>query len=279
MLRCAVLVIVLDLALSIFGASGSSRRAMSGITPHSPSFRHSLSLLNGGRSTCWRLSRRSKLSHRYLATGRPSAKTIPPRSGNNSTSSRIRGYFASTLKCFGWYARQQHRRPYVTEICSMTLIYCVGDLSAQMISADGYDVHRTVRSITIGVVVAIPSHKWFLFLGRNFNYSSAMVSTSTKVVVNQLVYTTLFNVYFFAFHALLSGMDVTGAIDRVRNTVPTSLPRSFLYWPFVTAFNFTYVQPQSRSVVTAIFAVFWQSYLSWLNAHAEKNESTINLLQ
>lgn len=249
---------------------------MCGITPHSASFRRGFSLLNGARSNCWRLTRRSKLFHRCLATGRPCAKTIPSKSGTNSASSRIQSYFASTLKCFGWYARQQRRRPYVTEVCSMALIYCVGDLSAQMFSADGYDVHRTMRSITIGVVVAIPSHKWFLFLGQNFNYSSAMVSTSTKVVVNQLVYTTLFNVYFFAFHALLSGMDITGVIERVRNTVPTSLPRSFLYWPFVTAFNFTYVQPQSRSVVTAIFAVFWQSYLSWLNAHAEKKESIIS---
>ncbi|KEF51715.1 uncharacterized protein A1O9_12350 [Exophiala aquamarina CBS 119918] len=138
-----------------------------------------------------------------------------------------------------------------------------------------------MRNITIGAVAAIPSHKWFLFLGRNFNYCSAMVSTWIKVVVNQLVYTPLFNVYFFAFHAILSGMALTGAIERVKNTVPTSLPRSFLYWPFVTAFNFTYAQPQSRSVVTAALAVFWQSYMSWLNVQAQKHEkghaSTFNL--
>lgn len=78
----------------------------------------------------------------------------------------------------------------------------------------------------------------------------------------ELFYTLFFNVYFFAFPALLSGERITGAVERVRNLVSTSISRSFLYWPLVTAFNFTYVKPQSRSIGTSTFAVFWQSYLS-----------------
>lgn len=252
---------------------------MSRITPKSTRFHRRFWPLDGTRLNYWTFARRSKLSHRCLATRGPPAKTIPP-TGTSSASSRIQSRFSS-IKFFGWYARQQHHRPYITELCSMALVYCVGDFSAQILSADGYDAHRTVRSITIGAVAAIPSRTWFLFLGRNFNYSSAMVSTWTKVVVNQLVYTSLFNVYFFAAHAILSGMAISGTIERVKMTVPTSLPRSFLYWPFVTAVNFTYVQPQSRSVITAIFAVFWQSYMSWLNAQAQKHDeaqaSTFNL--
>lgn len=82
----------------------------------------------------------------------------------------------------------------------------------------------------------------------------------------------MFNVYFFAFHALLSGDGARGAVERVKNTVPESIPRSFLYWPMATAISFTYVQPQSRSVVTGLFAVVWQSYLSWLNRRTERNK-------
>ena len=140
-----------------------------------------------------------------------------------------------------------------------------------MIGNDDFDPRRSLRSIVVGLVIAIPSREWFLFLGRRFNYShSPTLSLCAKVAANQLFYTPLFNVYFFAFHGILSGDGLMGAIERVKNTVPTSIPRSFLYWPLVTAFNFTYVQPQSRSVATSIFAVFWQSYLSWLNRSAEK---------
>jgi protein Mpv17 len=142
-----------------------------------------------------------------------------------------------------------------------------------MIGNDEFDQRRSLRSIIIGVIVSIPSYEWFLFLGRRFNYRSSVLSIGAKVAVNQLFYAPLFIVYFFAFHGLLSGEGIMGAVERVKNTVPTSIPRSFLYWPLVTAFNFTYVKPQSRSVATSLFAVFWQSYLSWLNNWAQKEAS------
>ena len=229
-------------------------------------------LQNGAKSNRRTLGRCFEPSYRYLFTGKSPAKMTETKDRMNSTSSQTRTYLSSTLKCFRWYFRQQQRRPYVTELCTMAVIYSLGDLSAQMNSVDDYDVHRTMRSITIGIVAAIPSRKWFLLLGRNFNYSSKIASTTTKVVLNQLIYTPLFIVYFFAFHAILAAQGINGAIERVKHTVPKSLPRSFLYWPLVTALNFTYVPPQSRSVVTGIFAVVWQSYLSLLNAQAQKYE-------
>ncbi|KAI9933762.1 hypothetical protein MW887_004834 [Aspergillus wentii] len=184
--------------------------------------------------------------------------------------SRPKTPWEPVLAFFDWYSHSQTRRPYVTQLCLTPLIYCVGDFSAQMIGDDGFDYRRSLRSIVVGLVIAIPSRQWFLFLGQRFNYTSSSLSLGMKVAVNQLLYTPLFNVYFFAFHEILSGEGVTGAVERVKNTVPTSIPRSFLYWPFVTAFNFTYIKPQSRSVATSVFAVFWQSYLSWLNSSAEK---------
>lgn len=247
---------------------------MPGITPHTALSRWRSWPLNGTRSNGWTSTRRSIPFRRYLTPGRQRTETLPPNARTNSAFSHFRYYFSCMSKYTSWYSRQQHRRPYITEICSMVLIYSAGDLCAQIIGGDGYDARRTLRSITIGVVIAIPTYTWFRFLGRNFNYSSALVSTLTKVVVNQLIYTNFFNVYFFTAHAVLSGMAIPEVLERVRNTVPTSLSRSFLYWPFVTAFNLTYVQPQSRSVVVAIFSMFWQSYMSWLNARAEKREKS-----
>ena len=176
------------------------------------------------------------------------------------------------MRFFDWYSRQQKARPYITQLWSTPIIYCIGDLSAQALGDDDYDPHRSLRAIAIGAVISIPSYLWFIGLGKRFNYPSTALSIGAKVVVNQLIYTPLFNVYFFAFHALLSGEGVAGAVERVKNTVPVSVPRSFLYWPIATAINFAYVQPQSRAVVTGMFAVVWQSYLSWLNRRTEKHE-------
>ncbi|KAJ5610413.1 hypothetical protein N7510_007132 [Penicillium lagena] len=201
-----------------------------------------------------------------LSTKRPSSKPEP------LTKPEPKRAWKPVLGLFSWYSNTQKHRPYLTQLFITAFIYCLGDFSAQRIGNDTFDAHRSLRSIIIGAVVSIPSYEWFLFLGRRFNYSSSFVSIGAKVAVNQLFYTPLFNVYFFAFHALLSGEGLTGAVERVKATVPTSIPRSFLYWPLVTTFNFTYVSPESRAIATSLFAVFWQSYLSWLNNMAEKDQ-------
>lgn len=129
-----------------------------------------------------------------------------------------------------------------------------------------------------------------MFLGRSFNYSSRILSLTTKVVVNQIAFAPLFNSYFFGMQALLSGDSFAEAWQRIMRTVPVSFVNSCKLWPAVTAFNFTYIQPQYRAlfagqsaaehfllIISAhsslgLIAIGWQSYLSWLNQRAADEE-------
>ena len=87
-----------------------------------------------------------------------------------------------------------------------------------------------------------------MFLGRSFNYTSKTLSLAAKVVVNQIVLTPVLNSYFFGMQALLAGHGIEEIWERIKRTVPTSFINSWKLWPAVTAFNFTYVQPQFRAV-------------------------------
>ena len=87
-----------------------------------------------------------------------------------------------------------------------------------------------------------------MFLGRSFNYASKTLSLGTKVVVNQMVFTPVFNFYFFGMQSLLSGDGMVEVWERIKRTVPTSFINSWKLWPAVTAFNFTFIQPQFRAV-------------------------------
>lgn len=125
-----------------------------------------------------------------------------------------------------------------------------------------------------------------MYLGRSFNYPSRILSLATKVVVNQIAFAPLFNSYFFGMQALLSGDNFAGAGERIKRTVPESFVNSCKLWPAVTAFNFTYIQPQYRALFAGqspikhetsttdahsqlgLVAIGWQSYLSWLNQRA-----------
>lgn len=111
-----------------------------------------------------------------------------------------------------------------------------------------------------------------MFLGNNFNYSSRVLSLSTKIIVNQACFTPINNTFFFGMQAFLS-WDSWGEIwERVKRTVPTSMINSLKLWPAVTAFNFTYIPAQYRSIFAGGIAVGWQAYLSYLNRRAEVEE-------
>lgn len=112
-----------------------------------------------------------------------------------------------------------------------------------------------------------------MFLSRNFNYSSRLLSLATKIVVNQGVFTPLFNSYFFGMQAFLAGDNLVEVWERIKRTVPTSMLNSVKLWPVVTAINFTFIPIEYRSVFAGVIAVGWQTYLSWLNRLAEEEEA------
>ena len=111
-----------------------------------------------------------------------------------------------------------------------------------------------------------------MYLGTIFNYPSKLLSLTIKVVVNQIVFTPVFNSYFFGMQSLLSGDSFANAWERIKNTLPTSFINSCKLWPAVTAFNFTYILPQYRALFAGVVAVGWQTYLSLLNFRSANEE-------
>lgn len=108
-----------------------------------------------------------------------------------------------------------------------------------------------------------------LWLSNNFNYSSRILSLGTKVVVNQICFTPIFNSYFFGMQAFLAGESLENIVERIRVTVPVSFVNSCKLWPAVTAFSFTFIPMEYRSLFAGVVAVGWQTYLSFLNRKAE----------
>lgn len=111
-----------------------------------------------------------------------------------------------------------------------------------------------------------------MFLSRNFNYASRILSLVTKVVVNQLCFTPVFNSYFFGMQSFLAGDSMAEVWERIRRTVPVSFVNSLKLWPAVTAFSFTFIPLEYRSIFAGVIAVGWQTYLSFLNRMAEEAE-------
>jgi len=91
--------------------------------------------------------------------------------------------------------------------------------------------------------------------------------------VNQALFTPVFNSYFFGMQSFLSGATIPEVIERIKNTVPTSWINSCKVWPAITAFSFTYIPIQYRSIFGGVIAIGWQTYLSLLNQRAAAEEA------
>ncbi|CAK7264711.1 hypothetical protein SEPCBS119000_001133 [Sporothrix epigloea] len=168
------------------------------------------------------------------------------------------------------YGRAQRRRPYVTQLLSALVIALCADMSVQRMNrGEPYDPKRTIRSLIIGGVSAIPIYKWFIFLAHHFNYASRALSLATKVTVNQMVFTPINNTYFFGMQALLAGETLATTWERVQQTVPVSALNSLKVWPAVTVFSFTFVPLEYRSIFAGVFNIGWQTYLMYLNRKVE----------
>jgi hypothetical protein len=179
------------------------------------------------------------------------------------------------------------RRPHTVQLVSTLVVYLIGDLTAQTLAPtpqeeddDGstakrtstYDPYRTVRALIIGGLAAIPGYHWFLFLAHNFNYSSKVGSIVLKVMINQVVFTPIFNSYFFGMQSLLTGAEWNDIVQRIKHTVPQSWINSWKLWPAVTAFSFAFIRVELRGLFAGVIAIGWQTYLSVLNQRAAKIE-------
>ncbi|KAF3386180.1 Protein SYM1 [Penicillium rolfsii] len=240
---------------------------------------HALANRSYSKSRSWRLS--NSCSSRRQASSTPASGV--------ASRPLERTFIGSLLQA---YSKTQAQRPYTTQICTSVLIWLCGDLSAQLLfppepvgneengeiqkpqEAHVYDPWRTARHLTVGIVASIPSYewcaekirpKWFMFLHRRFNFASGALSLATKVLVQQAVYTPVFNTYFFTMQSLLSGASVEQTLMRLQLALPTSIVNGWKVWTGVAIVSFIYIPPQFRSVFSGCVAVAWQSYLSWTN--------------
>lgn len=214
-----------------------------------------------------------------------STKEAPiPSSAQSKPSSFLdtKAWYAPVLAPIRALDRANRKRPLVVQTISSMVIYFLGDVSAQAISTsafseDRFESKRSVRAVIIGSMIAIPGYKWFIFLAKNFNYSSKAFSLGLKIVIHQFIFTPGISAYYFGMQALLTGATLQDAWIRVRDTIPTTWTNSFKVWPFVMAFNFTYVPVELRSIFAGVVAIGWQSYLSWINKQAEIKERAMGL--
>ncbi|KIY49995.1 hypothetical protein FISHEDRAFT_72053 [Fistulina hepatica ATCC 64428] len=163
------------------------------------------------------------------------------------------------------------RRPMLAQCTTAALLFGAGDVIAQQaIEPRGinYDPIRTLRLATYGgCFFGPPIAKWFDFLNR-LHFRSPARGIVYKTFLDQTLMAPLAVGWFFGWMSVLEGKP-TEISERVStNYVPTVMRNWAVFIPSQIV-NFSFVPPSYRFVFIGVVSLFWNTYLSAVNARQQ----------
>lgn len=98
-------------------------------------------------------------------SSKPSKDGLPPSSYPallwRRLLPRLRRRLLPPYRLVKAYAKAQEERPYATQVGTVVVIWGCGDLLAQNFGEEeDYNPWRTLRHMTIGAIISIPSYSW-----------------------------------------------------------------------------------------------------------------------
>lgn len=116
-------------------------------------------------------------------------------------------------------------------------------------------------------------HKWYSFLSKLTPFSSKKANLITRVSLDQLILAPSGSAIFYTSMTLFEGNISYDAVStRLQaNWYPTLLRSWAVYIP-VQFCNFTIFPPRFHLPVLSVVSLFWNAYLSYMNANAQEKE-------
>jgi protein Mpv17 len=165
------------------------------------------------------------------------------------------------------------RRPMVAQCATSAVLFGAGDLIAQQaIEKRGFKAHdwaRTARLTFYGGALFGPAMtKWYQLLNR-IQFPNATKATVYRVALDQGVLTPAAVAFFFTSMAILEGKSFADAKERLSNAYQPTLMRNWGVFVPTQIINFSIVPHHLRFLVVSVVSLFWNTYLSAVNARQQ----------
>ncbi|EPS95827.1 hypothetical protein FOMPIDRAFT_1025605 [Fomitopsis schrenkii] len=186
---------------------------------------------------------------------------------------------ASFLKAFN---ASLVRRPMLTQCASSAVMFGVGDILAQQAfekKGTKHDFIRTARTAFYGGALFGPLlTKWLVLLQR-IRVQSRVREVVYKVWLDQTVFTPGVIGFFFTSMTLLEGKSFQDARQRVSEAYVPTLVRNWGVFVPTQIINFWLVPAQYRFFAVNFVALFWNAYLSAVNARTALADAGVHSLE
>jgi len=106
---------------------------------------------------------------------------------------------------------------------------------------------------------------WLGFLNK-IQFSSPLKGVVYRVFMDQTMFTPVVVGVFFGSMTLLEGKSVADAQERIRDSYVPTLVRNWGVFVPAQIVNFALVPPPMRFLAVGTVSLFWNSYLSAVNA-------------
>ncbi|KDQ49595.1 hypothetical protein JAAARDRAFT_638211 [Jaapia argillacea MUCL 33604] len=168
------------------------------------------------------------------------------------------------------------RRPMLAQCATAAVLFGSGDIIAQQAfekKGINHDWMRTARlSFYGGCMFGPPLTKWIQFLNR-LHFKSPTRGVIYRVWLDQAIFTPVVIGYFFTSMTFLEGKGPFDAIDRIQTAYAPTLLRNWCVFVPTQIINFAIVPNHLRFFVVGVVSLFWNTYLSAVNARQQRLES------
>lgn len=162
------------------------------------------------------------------------------------------------------YTRMLDARPVFVKSMTSLVGFALGDILAQVISGNSYNLLRTLRMTLFGILMDGPvGHLWYTTLDKNVfpkapKSNKAVVS---KMLLDQVAWAPFFSCVFFAFMCCLEGRPQHTMYSIQKKLIPVLLA-NYAVWPIAHLINFKFIPSSQRILYINACQVLWSSYLS-----------------
>ncbi|PCH32961.1 hypothetical protein WOLCODRAFT_134826 [Wolfiporia cocos MD-104 SS10] len=171
------------------------------------------------------------------------------------------------------------RRPMLTQCATAGFLFGMGDVVAQQAfekKGSNHDLIRTVRTTFYGGALFGPIlAKWLGFLNR-LQFSTPRKAIMYKVYLDQGLFTPAVVGFFFTSMTLMEGKGIADVQDRISSSYAPTLLRNWCVFIPTQVINFAIVPPHLRFFTIGIVSLFWNAYLSAVNARNARAAEAIS---
>ncbi|CDO76323.1 hypothetical protein BN946_scf184414.g5 [Trametes cinnabarina] len=161
----------------------------------------------------------------------------------------------------------------LTQCATSAVLFGSGDIVAQQLfekkGIQNHDFMRTARLAFYGGAIFGPLlTKWLQFLDR-LRFSTPTKGVIYRVYLDQGVSTPMVVGMFFGSLTLLEGKTFIAAKERIQEAYAPTLLRNWGVFIPTQIVNFAIVPPHLRFVTVGVVSLFWNAYLSAVNAQKQ----------